>query len=146
MTIRHEVTQEFGIPRAQLLKPINGELLEIIGRYAPDVRSVAPAELLLSLVLLEGYSYGGQSSWGMVARSAHAGDEAEPIFGSALVRDDADARITSEEALQAGAEWIRSSQTVEFMPGPVLPLTVPEDMKTSGVAGLLLVRAVEAQE
>ena len=144
MTIKNEVTQEFGIPREDHTKPISGDLLEIIGRFAPDARTMTPAQIALSLVLLEGYSYSGQSSWNLIAHSAHAGDEAEPIYGSVTISDGGKP-ITPEEALIAGDKWIRSSQTTEFVPGPVVALPVPEDMKSSGVAGLLLVRAAEVQ-
>lgn len=146
MAIKNKVTQEFGIPREHHLRPIDGKLLETIGHFTSDVRAMTPAELALSLVFLEGYSSGGQTNWALFARSAQAGDEAEPIFGSVQINDDEGARITPDEALLAGDAWIRSSQTTEFVPGSVAALPVPEDMRGSGVAGLLLVRAAEVQQ
>lgn len=141
MTIKFEVTRAFGIPREQLERPIHGDLLEAIGGFTPEVRNWTPAQIALALVLVEGYSYGGQKSWGLVARSAHSGDEEEPIFGSVQISDDGGLRITPDQALQAGDAWIRASENTEFVPGPAVLLPIPEDLRSSSIAGLLLVRA-----
>jgi hypothetical protein len=137
MAIRHNVSQEFGIPRAHLLKPIDGDLLVGLGGFTPEARTMSPADLLLSLVMVEGYSYGGQRSWGIVARSAHRGDEAEPIFGSTQIDNDSGEPIAPEQALQAAEDWIRSSASTEFVPGSIYPLPIPDEMRTSATAGLL---------
>ena len=144
MAIRRNVSQEFGIPRPHLLKPIDGDLLVGLGGFAAEARSMSPADLLLSLVMIEGYSYGGQRSWGLVARSAHRGDESEPIFGATQIDSESGEPIAPEQALQAAEDWIRSSSSTEFVPGSIYPLPVPDEMKASATAGLLLVRAAEA--
>lgn len=141
MTLRHETRREFGIPKEQHFKQIDGDVLSAIGGFSRE--ATTPGSLALALVLLEGYSFDGQRSWTVTARSAHIGDEQEPVFGSFKLTDDNNDTIAAAQALDAGDSWIRSQPTTEFVPGQVLSLPVPDGMENSGTAGLLLVRAAD---
>jgi len=164
--INIHVEKEFGIPQQQLGRSIAPDLLHACGIAPPEPKSRTVLErargailrrpeeqpsLLLSAVVVEGNSYGGGSSWAVVARSGQPedferftrGDE-DTLFGVVDIGStDHRTRIEPPEVLELTEGWIRSSPSVEWMPGKIIPLEVPADMAQFAVLGVTLVRATE---
>ena len=125
---RYKVEKDLSIPSAHFSIPIAPNVLEAFG-----IDPIAnQTDLGLARVDLTAGSYGGK--W-LVNAYKNPGTEEDDIYGAIWCEDG----TTSEQTLPIAEEWIRATEGVEWVPGPVVQTTYPEEPKYI-VQGMILVR------
>jgi hypothetical protein len=122
------------IPREAHREPIPTDVLPAFG----IVRDAPQEDLLLAQVALDGEMVGEQ--WVVSAYDINnpptPGHE-EDAYGGIMIEDSS---VEADTVLGMGEDWVRNHAGTEWVPGSVLEINLPEELKARRRMGVLLVR------
>ncbi len=131
MTIQE--TKPFGIPKSLLGQPVPDVLVRLSGLMATgDDPNLHLSHIIVIANRMEGVWYVCTIHPSVQIKSP------DDTLGTCLELDD----IEADELLRRVEAWIRDSESVEFVPGPLVPRSTEDP---DNIEGHILVRAGEAQ-